>query len=191
MVATENQSPRVCDREISKAFVNSTVIVMILIVKIAKEKREEEISSGKESSGTNNNGLSTKDNIGDQMFAVRSHRTGSVDILRLHETVEVSLTRKDWDVFTITPVLESFRARRSAPDESIEEEGLTSAETSIPTTPEFTSSGQSEGAQHGEQYQRLARRTTTATTPKRKPLKNLLKSSNVPTFASPVSASRR
>ena len=42
-------------------------------------------------------------------------------------------------MFTITPVLESFRARRSAPDESIEEEGLTSAETSIPTTPEFTS----------------------------------------------------
>ena len=105
----------------------------------SKGEKEEEISSGKESSGTNNNGLSTKDNIGDQMFAVRSHRTGSVDILRLHETVEVSLTRKDWDVFTITPVLESFRARRSAPDESIEEEGLTSAETSIPTTPEFTS----------------------------------------------------
>ena len=46
-----------------------------------KGEKEEEISSGKESSGTNNKGLSTKDNIGDQMFVVRSHRTGSVDIL--------------------------------------------------------------------------------------------------------------
>ena len=100
-------------------------------------EKDEEVSSRKESSGQSvNNGPGA---IGDQMFAVRSHRTGDVDILRLHEKTEVALTRKDWDVFTITPVFESFRARRSAPDESFEEEGLSSVDTSVPATPEIAS----------------------------------------------------
>jgi len=101
------------------------------------QQEDEEVSSRKDSSGLNNN--NGPDAIGDQMFAVRSHRTGDVDVLRLHEATEIALTRKDWDVFTITPVFESFRARRSAPDESIDEEGLSSLDTSVPVTPELRS----------------------------------------------------
>ena len=96
-------------------------------------EKDEEVSSRKESSGQSvNNGPGA---IGDQMFAVRSHRTGDVVILRLPKA-EVALTRKDWDVFTITPVFESFRQTLRKTNPSKRKAYFW---TSVPATPEILS----------------------------------------------------
>ena len=108
-----------------------------------EEPHSNGLSNGINQTDNNNNSTMNNNNnntnSGDQKFAVRSHRTGSVDILRLNENTKVILSSKDWDVFTITPVFESFRARRSFPDESFDGDGTSSVDTSVPSTPEILS----------------------------------------------------